>query len=277
MNYYRKTVNNTANDVKLKMQIGALTVKITENNDNISSNLSKINTNTSDISNSKTDISSNLSKINTNTSDISNSKTDISSNLSKINTNTSDISSNLTKINAIEVNNLKISDEVFNDRYDIINQSFNFNKNTYSYRLFEKVIENNINTGELIINTIINYKFDNLENDINRLTHLYEFFDDKNVLFYSITLDNHDFGVKSNSDLNISDNFCFNINNKNNIKLVLSLTRTNEWGIGSIDLEMIDDNYINIIYNEKTDISNKFDENDKKLKILMIKFHLIII
>ena len=31
MNYYRKTVNNTANDVKLKMQIDALTVKITEN------------------------------------------------------------------------------------------------------------------------------------------------------------------------------------------------------------------------------------------------------
>ena len=31
MNYYGKTVNNTANDVKLKMQIGALTVKITEN------------------------------------------------------------------------------------------------------------------------------------------------------------------------------------------------------------------------------------------------------
>ena len=30
MNYYRKTVNNTANDVKLKMQIGALTVKMIE-------------------------------------------------------------------------------------------------------------------------------------------------------------------------------------------------------------------------------------------------------
>ena len=77
-------------------------------------------------------------------------------------------------------------------------------------------------TGELIINTIINYKFDDLENDINRLTHLYEFFDDKNVLFYSITLDNHDFGVKSNSDkniLNIDDNFCFNIDNKHKVKL----------------------------------------------------------
>ena len=31
MNYYRKTVNNTTNDVKLKMQIGALTVKISKN------------------------------------------------------------------------------------------------------------------------------------------------------------------------------------------------------------------------------------------------------
>ena len=126
-------------------------------------------------------------------------------------------------------------------------------------------------TGELIINTIINYKYDNLENDINRLTHLYEFFDDKNVLFYSITLDNHDFGVPNNSDkniLDIDDNFCYNINNKNNIKLVLSLTRINEWGNGSINLEMIDNNSINIIYKEKTDISNKFDENDKKLKIL---------
>ena len=31
MNYYRKNVNNTANDLKLKMQIGGLTVKMTEN------------------------------------------------------------------------------------------------------------------------------------------------------------------------------------------------------------------------------------------------------
>ena len=291
MNYYRKPINKAIDDIKLKMQMGALTLKLSENNGNISSNLSKINTSTSDISNSKTNISSNLSKINTNTSDISNSKTNISSNLSKINTNTSDISnsktnissnlskintnasdisSNLTKINGIEENNLKISDEVFNDRYDVINQSFNFNKNTHSYQLFEKNIENNMNVGELVINTIINYKFDDLENDINRLTHLYEFYN-KDELFYSITLDNHDFSTISDSDeniLNINDNFCFNIDNKNNIKIVLSLTRINEWGVGSINLEMIDDNYINIIYNEKTDISNKFDENDKKIKAI---------
>ena len=31
---------------------------------------------------------------------------------------------------------------------------------------------------------------------------------------------------------------------------------------------MIDNNSINIIYKEKTDISNKFNENDKKLKVI---------
>ena len=306
MNYYRKTIDNTANDVKLKMQIGALTLKLSENNrnissntslidtnkNNISSNTSLIDTNVSDISSNtslidtnKNNISSNTSLIDTNKNNISTLKTDVSNNYnftqinkkksefntSLIDTNRDNIASNLTKINAIEENNLKISDEVFNNRYDIINQNFNFNKNTHSYQLFEKVIENNMVSGELIINTIINYKYDNLVNDINRLTHLYEFFDDKNVLFYSITLDNHDFGVKSNSDeniLNVNDNFCFNLNNKNNIKLVLSLTRINEWGTGDINLQMIDNNYINIIYKEKTDISDKFDENDKKIKAI---------
>ena len=33
--YYRKTVNDTANDVKLKMQMAAFTLKLSENNDKI--------------------------------------------------------------------------------------------------------------------------------------------------------------------------------------------------------------------------------------------------
>ena len=257
MNYYRKTVDNVVDNVKLKMQMGALTLKLSENNGNISSNLSKINTNTSDISNNH-----NFTQINKKKSEF---------NTSLIDANRDNIAANLTKINSIEENNLKINNEIFNNQYDIVNQSFNFNENNHLYKLFEKVIENNMLNGELIINTIINYKYYNLENDINRLTHLYQFYDDKNELFYSITLDNHDFGIPSNSDkniLNVSDNFCFSINNKNNIKLVLSLTRINEWGSGTINLQMIDNNSINIIYKEKTDISDKFDENDKKIKAI---------
>ena len=282
MNYYRKTVDNTANDLKLKMQMGALTLKLSENNGNISSNLSKINTNTSDISNNHNFTQINKKKSEFNTSLIDANRDNIVANLTtlnnidndlvslrgRINTHQNDIQNINSNINAIKENNLKISNEVFNDTHDIINQSFNFNENKHSYQLFEKVIENNIVSGELIINTVINYKYDNLKNDLNRLTHLYQFYDDKDNLFYSITLDNHDFST-SNFDkniLNVSDNFCFNIDNKDKIKIVLSLTRINEWGTGNIDLQMIDNNYINIIYNQKTDISNKFDKNDKKLK-----------
>ena len=259
--YYRRIIQNIDN-IKMKFDISALLVKSKEHDSEIDTNKNNISSNTSLIDTNKNNISSNF-----NFTQINKKKSGF--NTSLIDTNRNNISSNLTKINAIEENNLKISDEVFNNKYDIDNKSFNFNENNHLYKLFEKAMK--ITTGELIINTIINYKYNNLENDINRLTHLYEFFDDKNELFYSITLDNHDFGIKSDSDkniLNIDDNFCFNINNKNNIKLVLSLTRINEWGAGSIDLEMIDNNYINIIYNEKTDISNKFDENDKKIKAI---------
>ena len=264
MNYYRKTVDNVIDNVKLKMQMATLTLKLSENNGNISSNTSLIDTNVSDISTLKTDVSNNY-----NFTQINKKKSEF--NTSLIDTNRDNIASNLTKINSIEENNLKINNEIFNNRYDIVNQSFNFNENSHSYKLFEKVIENNMVNGELIINTIINYRYDNLENDLNRLTHLYQFYNDKDELFYSITLNNHDFGVPSNSDkniLNVSDNFCFNIDNKDKIKIVLILTRINEWGVGKINLQMIDNNYINIIYNEKTDISDKFDENDKKIKAI---------
>ena len=289
--YYRSIIQNIDN-VRMKFDISTLLVKSKEhdskiennetiissnltkigtNETNISSNLSKIETNETNISSNLTKIGTNKTNIFSNLSKIETNETNISSNLSKIEINETNISSNFTLINSIQENNFKISNNVFNDKYDIEKQSFNFNKNSHSYILFQKNFDYYFNTdGELIINNIINYKYDNLKNDINRLTHLYEFYNN-NILFYSITLDNHDFGITSNSDkniLNIDDNFCFNINNKNNIKLVLTLTRINQWGSGNIKLKMIDDNNINITYKVKTDISNKFDENDKKIKVL---------
>ena len=54
--YYRKTINKTVNDVKLKMQIGILTVKITEN-------INKINNLLEVDKNIKKDIVDNSNKI----------------------------------------------------------------------------------------------------------------------------------------------------------------------------------------------------------------------
>ena len=262
--YYRKISENVDN-IKNSIDIASLLVKsqevdskIDNNESNISDNLSLINTNKSNITNNY-----NFTQINKKKSE---------NNTTFIDTNRDNIETNLTKINDIENNNnLKIFDEVFNNKYDIIIQSFNFNENTHSYQLFEKIIENNMVNGELEINTNINYKYNNLQNDIKRLTHLYEFYDKNDNIFYTITLNHNDFGKVADEDNNvliIKDNFCFNIVNKDKIKVVLSLARVNDYGVGLIDLEMINNNSINIIYKEKTNVSDKFDDNDKKIKAI---------
>ena len=68
--YYRKTVNKVVNDVKLKMQLGALTLKLNENSKKIDDligvdkNIKKdISTNTGKIDDNKSDISTNSSLI----------------------------------------------------------------------------------------------------------------------------------------------------------------------------------------------------------------------
>ena len=75
--YYRKTVNNTANDIKLKMQMGALTVKITENinktNDllEVDKNIKKdIIDNSNSIENMNNDIANNFNRISINEKNI---------------------------------------------------------------------------------------------------------------------------------------------------------------------------------------------------------------
>ena len=164
--HYRRIIQNIDN-VRMKFDVSSLLVKYKEHDSKIENNetnifdkLSLINTNESNISNN-----SNISQINKKKSEF---------NTLLIDNNKNNIFSNLSKINSIEENNFKISNNVFNDKYDIEKQSFNFNKNSHSYILFQKIFEYDFNTdGELIINNIINYKYDNLKNDINRLTHLY--------------------------------------------------------------------------------------------------------
>ena len=63
MDYYRKPINKVANDVKLKMQLGILTLKLSENNNKID-DLIGVDKNI------KKDVSSNTTKIDTNTSNI---------------------------------------------------------------------------------------------------------------------------------------------------------------------------------------------------------------
>ena len=98
MNYYRKTVNNTVNDIKLKMQIGALTVRITEN-------INKTNDLLEVDKNIKKDIIDNSNKIVSMDESITNNFNRISINdknikfqTGVINSNIDEIKSNLTNV-----------------------------------------------------------------------------------------------------------------------------------------------------------------------------------
>ena len=219
------------------MQITALTLKLGENNDKID-DLLEVDKNI------KNDISSNTTKIGVN-------ETNISSNLGKIGDNKTNISSNLKKLILLKKIILKylimflMINTILKSNYLVLIKMY-----IHINYLKKSILKDNFN-GELTVNTNITYKYDNLQNDINRLSHVYQFYDDKNVLFYSITLDNHDFSTSDFDEniLNVKDNFCFNLDKTyNEIIIVLSLTRINEWGNGNIKLEMINDNYINIIY-----------------------------
>ena len=71
MDYYRKLINKVANDLKLKMQMAALTLKITENANKLDQIRLHINENYNDIGNiellsheNKANISTNTNKVN---------------------------------------------------------------------------------------------------------------------------------------------------------------------------------------------------------------------
>ena len=260
MNYYRKPINKVFDDVKLEMQLGALTLKISENNDKIDSLLAVDKNIIKDVSNNTTkieNISSNLGIINTNKGDISSNlekidtnKNNISSNLEKISDNKTNISSNLSQINDIKY--ILPSLEIFKKVYSIKNQSFKFNSNIIFFKLLKIEIQKNFNVdGKLDINSNIYYKYDDLQKDHHRLQHEYQIFDDKNNLFHKKILNETNSAALdfNNNILLARDNFYIKFkNNYNKIKIILYLYRVYRHGTEVFHLELINENFTNIIY-----------------------------
>ena len=111
--YYREPINKTVNDVKLKMQIGALTVKITEN-------INKINDLLEVDKNIKKDIVDNSNKIVSMNESITNNFNRISINDKKIKFKTDTISSNIDEMKSTltnienDLSNFKVNENVAN-------------------------------------------------------------------------------------------------------------------------------------------------------------------
>ena len=68
--YYRKPINKTVDDIKLKMQIGALTLKLSENNDKIDDLLEVDKSIKKDFSDNSNLINSNVENISENNNEI---------------------------------------------------------------------------------------------------------------------------------------------------------------------------------------------------------------
>ena len=260
MNYYRKTVNKVVNDVKLKMQLGALTLELNENNNKIDDLIGVDKS-------IKKDVSSNSGQISTNTNNIS-------TNSGQISTNTKSISTNLEKIDNFTQYILQ-SGKDFEEKYTIEKQIFKFDKDKHFYTIFEKEIEFNFTKNSLLfIKNNMYYKYDDLSDDYHRLQHEYNIYDNENNLIHKY-LFNKDTYYNESLDpiLHTNEDFCICFKkNYNKIKINLQLHRHNRHGTGNINLEIDDDNesYINIDYLDRNN-DERINTNKNNISTNLIK------
>ena len=302
MNYYRKPIDKVANDVKLKIQLGALTLELSENNKKIDDLIgvdknikNDVSSNTSKIDNNKNDISTNLKQISTNTSSISTNLKQISTNTSSILTNSSQISTNTgaistnsgqisTNTSSISTNSGKIdnftqyilkSGKDFEEKYIIEKQIFRFNKDKHFYTLFEKKIEYDFTKNSLLfVKNNMYYKYDNLSNDYHRLQYEYNIYDGDNLIHkYLFNKDTY-YDENLNPILHTNEDFCICFKkNYKKIKINLQLHRHNRHGVGNIDLEIDDnDNYINIDYVDRNN-EERINTNKNNISTNLIKIN----
>ena len=205
MNYHRKPINKTVNDVKLKMQIGALTVKIAEN-------INKINDLLEVDKNIKKDIVDNSNSIKNINKDVTNNFNRISINDKNIKFKTDTINLNINEIKST-LDNLDLSS---NNKYSIenffiynieIENSYKLSKDTprfsiFNYNLIDEFRKNNI----LEINCRLLYQYTNY-NNISFLLHIFKLYDGAGTMFYEYKSLLTNAGDNRKNDLKQSDIF----------------------------------------------------------------------
>ena len=214
--YYRGLINSL-NDVKYKLQLASMTLKINENKNNIArikNDISGINNFSDRINNNSSDISSNLLKINDNDNNID----EIRSNLNNIKNDLSDF-----KIN-YSIQNLFLFDIDVEQNYTLNKENPEFN--IFSYNLEDDFISNVI----LEFNCKILYNY-NSYNSIGHLTHIYKLYDENNKLIYEYKFLKSNSGDNLSAYLNQNDLFYVKLNNNYTIikiKLFLSIIDKNK-------------------------------------------------
>ena len=199
--YYRGLIRSVDN-VKNKLQLALMTLKINENRNIISgikNDISGINDFSDKINDNETNITNNLTKINTNKSDID-----------EINSNLSD----------------KYVLENFFINYIEIENNYNLNKDNRSYLIFKYTLEDDFKKDSILeTDCRLLYRYNNY-NHIGYVHHIFKLYDNNDNMIYEYKSLITNAGDNTRNDIKQNDFFYVKINNDYKIikiELILSL------------------------------------------------------
>ena len=225
--YYRKISENIDN-IKMKFDISALLVKSKEHD-------SKIDTN-------KNNISENLTLIQTKIDNIEDINTKVTNNynITQINKKNIDFKTGIidNQINTINstLNDLKSKYSIENFFiYNIeIENTYSFNTDNPKFSIFNYDLVDNFKKDSILeINARLLYDY-NSYNNIGKLIHNYKLYDSENVLFYEFKSLKSNAGDNLKDDLSQIDLFYVKLN-KDYIKIKIELILAMKEGItGSV-------------------------------------------
>ena len=256
-----------------------ISLKIEDNENNISSNLSKISDNKNNISTNLSKIGSNKDDIASNLSKIEDNENNISSNLSKISDNSSDISSNLSKIEDNENNISSNLSKINNNSSEISTNSdqISTNKNDISTNL----IKITSNEDDILYNlNEINYLKNNSSKSYLKNVYNILFYDRKTQVSFRNYFFERVFDINSNINDFIEMSFKIsleyeNISERAYVKTLYELFDEND---NSLYIKSINNSeysyYSNKIFIDES-IFYDFNKNIKKIKFV-IKFQMIL-
>ena len=256
-----------------------ISLKIEDNENNISSNLSKIGSNKDDITSNLSKIGSNKDDITSNLSKIEDNENNISSNLSKISDNSSDISSNLSKIEDNENNISSNLSKINNNSSKISTNSdqISTNKNDISTNL----IKINSNEDDILYNlNEINYLKNNSSKSYLKNVYNILFYDRKTQVSFRNYFFERVFDINSNVNDFVEMSFKIsleyeNISERVYVKTLYELFDEND---NSLYIKSVNNNeysyYSNKIFIDESIFYN-FTKSIKKIKFV-IKFQMIL-
>ena len=298
--YYRKTVNKVVNDVKLKMQLGALTLKLNENNKKIDDLIGVDKNIKKDISTNSGKIDSNINAIKLVNKNSQDNSADISTNSEQININTEFISTNSENINDINeiksnLNNIKNDLSDFKINYSIQNlfiynidveQNYTLDKDNPEFSIFSYNLKDDFESNSVLeIDCKILYNYTSY-NNIGTLIHVFKLYDENNKLIYDYKNLKSNSGDNLSAYLNQNDLFYMKLDKNYSIikiELILSILDNISKSVTCKLLNTFKSNFLYIkhykkintlsVNNNLTDLENDISSNSTKIKTNLININ----